>query len=104
MANEKLKITKVDFGSGELGLYVEDDRVFYGAAEVDEVVLDQLAEGILQAVGQKYDVVIKSIDGTAYNEVRMDFIPESLRDMKAALRDIERGTYKSEDDEDSEED
>lgn len=97
-ANPKLRITRVDLEGETVGLYVEDDRVFHGIANVSEDVIDSLIEGVLDAVGQKYDVVTKVIDGAAYTEAETDFIPESLRDLKKALREIEKGTYRGDTD------
>lgn len=102
-ANPKLKIAKVVVGD-DIGLYVEDDRVFHGSGEVSEDIIDSLVEGVLDAVGQKYDVVTTTIDAEAYLEYDAHFIPESLRDLKKALRDIEKGTYRPDGDEDSDED
>jgi len=102
-ANPKLKITKVTL-EDDIGLYVEDDRVFHGSGEVSEDIIDALVEGVLDAVGQKYDVVTNTIDAEAFLEYDSNFIPESLRDLKKALREIEKGTYKPDGDEEGYED
>lgn len=102
MATEKLKITKVTLDS-YIGLYVEDDMVFHDEADISENLIDALVDGILNHVGHKCDIVTTTIDGESYLDFHTDFIPESLRDMKKALREIERGTYKG-DDQDSDED
>lgn len=102
MAIPKLKVTRVDLDSETIGLYVDDDRVFHGVAIITEDAIDSLIEGVLDAIGQRYDVVTKVIDGAAYTEAETDYIPESLRDLRRAIRDIERGTYRSDDEEDQE--
>lgn len=103
-ANPKLRITRVDLEGETVGLYVEDDRVFHGVASIEESVIDSLIEGVLDTIGQKYDVVTKVIDGAAYAEAEADFIPESLRDLKKVLREIEKGTYRADGDEEGYED
>ena len=89
---EKLKITKVTLDS-YVGLYIGDDRVFHEEADISESLIDALVEGILDHIGAKYNVVTDTIAGESYLEYHTSFIPESLRDMKKALKEIDKGTY-----------
>ena len=98
---EKLKITRVTFDD-YVGLYVGDDRVFYEEAQVDDALIEGLVEGVLDAVGAKFTVITETLDGEAYLEYHTDFIPESLRELKKALKEIEKGTYQNDEDDEDE--